>query len=73
MPESDYFLSIRKDDIDMAEFEKFKKEHQHSDLYFGAIGGHLQYISTPTSIGMMCSIKCSHCDEEKSITNFDNF
>ena len=51
--------------------EKFMQEHRHPEIYKGAIGGHLKYIFTPTSVGDACSIHCSICGEEKNITDYD--
>jgi len=73
MSDDNTFLHIDKREIDLEALDKFKKEHAHKDVYFGAIGGHLEYIIVPTTIGLMCSIKCSHCNEEQSITNYDIF
>ena len=39
------------------------KEHGSETVYYGAIGGGMTYIFTPTSIGTVCKIKCS-CGEE---------
>lgn len=45
--------------------EKFMQEHRHPEIYKGTIGGHLEFIFTPTSIGDACTIKCTMCDIEK--------
>ena len=39
------------------------KEHGSETVYYGAIGGGMTYIFTPTSIGTVCKVKCS-CGEE---------
>ncbi len=54
MSDDKTFLHINKDEIDLEALDKFKKEHTHKDVYFGAIDGHLEYSITPTSIGLMC-------------------
>ncbi len=36
-----------------------------------AIGGHISYIFTPTSIGTAVSIKCFLCGEVENITEYD--
>ena len=71
--ENDVFLIIKNDEIEMDILKEFFKDHSHKDVNFGAIGGHIQYILTVTSIGPMCSVKCTHCDTEKNITNYDIF
>lgn len=53
--------------------EKFLKEHRHPEVYKGAIGGHINFIFTPTSIGDACIIKCTICDVEKNITDYSNW
>lgn len=50
---------------------EFIKEHIHPEIPKGAIGGHISYIFTPTSIGTGVSIKCELCDTEKNITDYD--
>ena len=49
----------------------FEEKHRHPDVYKGAIGGHITYMFTPTSIGDACIIHCDICDEEKNITDYD--
>lgn len=53
--------------------EKFMQEHRHSEIYKGTIGGHLEFIFTPTSIGDACTIKCTICDIEKNITDYKSW
>ena len=53
--------------------EKFMQEHRHSEVYKGAIGGHLEYIFTPTSVGDACSIHCSICDAVENITDYNSW
>lgn len=50
--------------------EKFLQEHRHSDIYKGAIGGHMNFIFTPTSIGDACVIKCTICGKQENITDY---
>ena len=38
-------------------------KHGSETVYYGAIGGGMTYIFTPTSIGTVCKVKCS-CGEE---------
>lgn len=53
--------------------EKFLQEHRHSEIYKGAIGGHINFIFTPTSIGDACTIKCTICNTEKDITDYNSW
>lgn len=53
--------------------KKFMQEHRHPDIYKGAIGGHLKYIFTPTSIGDACTIKCTICGTEENITDYKSW
>ena len=39
--------------------KEFEERHRHPDIYKGAIGGHISYEFTPTSIGTAIIIKCS--------------
>ena len=51
--------------------EEFLEKHRHPEVYKGAIGGHINFIFTPTSIGDACTIHCSICDEKENITDYD--
>ena len=62
------FELSKKEELDAKEFEK---EHRHPEIYKGAIGGHLEYKFIPTSLGNAVIIKCSICDAEKNITDYD--
>ena len=53
--------------------EKFMQKHRHPEVYKGAIGGHINYIFTPTSIGDACSLHCSICDEVENITDYNKW
>lgn len=53
--------------------EKFLQEHRHPEIYKGAIGGHINFIFTPTSIGDACTIKCTICDAEENITDYSHW
>ena len=53
--------------------EKFLQEHRHPEVYKGAIGGYIDFIFTPTSIGDGIRVKCSICDKEENITDYDNW
>lgn len=53
--------------------EEFLQEHRHPEIYKGAIGGHINFIFTPTSIGDACTIRCTICDVKKNITDYNNW
>lgn len=50
--------------------EKFMQEHRHSDVYKGTIGGHINFIFTPTSIGDTITIECLVCNKRENITDY---
>ena len=39
------------------------EKHGSETVYYGAVGGGMTYIFVPTSIGTVCTVKCS-CGEE---------
>ena len=43
----------------------FLEKHRHPDVYKGAIGGHIEYIFTPTSVGDACTMRCQICGVEE--------
>lgn len=51
--------------------KEFEEKHRHPDIYKGAIGGHISYEFTPTSIGTAVTIKCSICNTEENITDYN--
>lgn len=51
--------------------EEFEQQHRHPEVNKGAIGGHINFIFTPTAIANACSIHCTICGEEKNITDYD--
>lgn len=51
--------------------KNFEREHLHPEVYKGAIGGHITYKFIPNSIGRTVSIKCSICDAQENITDYD--
>ena len=53
--------------------KEFLQEHRHPEIYKGAIGGHINFIFTPTSIGDTCIIKCTICGSEENITDYNNW
>ena len=53
--------------------KEFLEKHRHPEVYKGAIGGHINFIFTPTSIGDACIIHCDICDKKENITDYDNW
>ncbi len=53
--------------------EEFLQEHRHPEVHKGAIGGHMEFKFIPTSVGDICIVKCSVCDSEKNITDYDSW
>lgn len=53
--------------------KEFEQQHMHPEVNKGAIGGHINYIFTPTSIRDACVISCDICGEEKNITDYDSW
>ena len=53
--------------------EKFMQKHRHSEVYKGAIGGHMRFMLTPTSIGDGCIIECTICGSRKDITDYSKW
>lgn len=51
----------------------FIKEHNHPNFNKGTIGGHIDYIFTPTSIGNALSMYCAICGTQDNITDYDTW
>lgn len=56
--------------------EKRAKEFKNKHLECArkcpsTIGGHIDYIFTPTSVGTAVLIRCYLCGEEENITDYD--
>jgi hypothetical protein len=66
-----------KFELDDLEIEKAKKfENKHIECVKkcpSTIGGYIDYIFTPTSVGTAISMKCYLCGEEENITNYDKW
>ena len=66
-------IEFKLSEKEEAAAEDFMQQHRHPDVPKGAIGGHLEYLFTPTSIGDACCIHCTICGEEKNITDYSNW
>ena len=64
-------FELNKKEVERA--NKFLEEHRHPDIYKGAIGGHINFIFTPTSISSACSVHCTICDETENITDYNTW
>ena len=64
-------MAFKLNDKEEAAAREFEQQHRHPKVNKGAIGGHIDYIFTPTSIGDACIIRCDICAEEKNITDYD--
>lgn len=51
----------------------FEIKHQHPGTNKGAIGGHISYRFTPTSVANAVSVRCSICGEEENITDYSRW
>lgn len=51
--------------------EAFIKKHKHPEVSKGAIGGHINYVFTPTGIGICIWMECSICKAKKDITDYN--
>lgn len=64
------FLQLNEKEQELA--NEFVKEHKDCIEYnHSTIGGHFDYIVTPTSIGEIVHIQCSICKKNKDITDYD--
>ena len=52
---------------------QFEADHDHPANNHGAIGGGIQYRFTPTGLGPVIIIKCTVCEQEQNITEFDKW
>lgn len=74
-------LWIKKQDQVALESQKLlMSEQDFEDLtcggkypYCGTIGGGIQYIFIPTSVGTICKIKHSLTNKELDVTDYDNW
>lgn len=54
--------------------EAFEREHLAcARANPTAIGGHITYKFTPTSIGIGVTVKCTICGKEENITDYGNW
>ena len=52
---------------------EFEREHWHPKVNKGAIGGHISYTFTPTSLGNSIVMKCNICGQTKNITDYGSW
>jgi hypothetical protein len=49
------------------------KKHRHPKKYKGAIGGHITYSFTDTSLGTVMSVKCATCEGKLDFSDYDKW
>ena len=64
-------MKFELNEVETKRAKTFQEQHRHPEVYKGAIGGHINFIFTPTSISDACTIHCSICDEKENITDYD--
>jgi hypothetical protein len=64
-------IEFKLNEKEEAAANEFMKKHRHPEVNKGAIGGHINYIFTPTSIGDACTIRCCICGEKENITDYN--
>ena len=72
---NEYRLGFPMTEEEVQKAEKWMKEHTesaHKGESFGAIGGQYTYEFTPTSIGVLCGVRCS-CGAHITLTDLDTF
>jgi hypothetical protein len=62
---------FRLNEIEAKRAEEFEEKHAHPNVRKGAIGGHIEYRFTPTSIGTAASMHCYICGKEENITDYN--
>lgn len=54
--------------------EKFEKKQRKKDPdEMGSVGGRFSYIVTPTGIGILVGVRDNLLNEEKDVTDFNNW
>ena len=72
---NEYRLGFPMTEEEVQKADKWTKEHTesaHKGESFGAIGGQYTYEFTPTSIGVLCGLRCS-CGAHITLTNLNTF
>lgn len=64
-------MIFKLNETEEAAAKEFLQQHRHPEINKGAIGGHIHYIFTPTSIATACCIHCTICGEQKNITDYN--
>ena len=66
-------MVFKLNDKEEAAAKEFLQQHRHPEVYKGAIGGHINFIFTPTSISDACTIHCTICGTEENITDYSHW
>ncbi len=72
---SDWLISIDKQ-IKAAEIDRrknLKLKTNNIEPYYGAIGGGLTYMFTPTGLGTIKTVVEAHTGEKLDLTDYDGF
>lgn len=64
-------IEFKLNEKEEAAANEFMKKHRHPEVYKGAIGGHIHFLFTSTSVGDACILHCSICDEKENITDYN--
>ena len=64
-------FEFKLNEIESERAKSFLQKHYHSEI--GSIGGHINFIFVPTSIGDAVSVKCNICGKIKNITDYDSW
>lgn len=65
-------MNFNLDSTEEQSAKEFMKKHENCYLT-STIGGKFTFIITPTGLGPIVSIRCNVCNEEKDITNCNNW
>ena len=57
--------------VEYVRYKQFQKNHIHTGVSKGAIGGHISINVTMTSLGATKSCHCSICGQSENITKYN--
>jgi hypothetical protein len=57
--------------VEYVRYKQFQKNHMHTGVNKGAIGGHISINVTMTSLGSAKSCHCSICGQSANITEYN--
>lgn len=68
-----YPISFQMSESESEKANAFVEGHYHRDMGHTAIGGHISYHVTPTSIGVTWVVACSRCGAQTNVTDYDQW